>query len=380
MDDVCIIGAGIAGTSVASSLSERGLKVSIVERASKIAQGASGNPAGMINPYLTHSHSPLAEVYHAAWQITQDRLSDLSRKLGRPLAQSCGAYQLLSTPRFKRFGAKLTSAQESPFNVRMPLLDEVSHRLGFTLTECPLFSPLSSVLSPEELCAAHIEAAGPNLTLHLSCDILSIERDQGNWKLYSPSLAMPITARSVVVAASFDSTRFHGKTLRLEPIRGEILSFSENVSALKVPVALCYDGYLLPPVGGRIVLGSSFQHLFKREEMYLSGPPPLDSGLFMPQTVCRQEIVGRLIRWAPHCASLDLDLGVSRVSFRASTHDRLPYIGPIPEYSGLYVSAGHGSRGLITAHLAAKVIADQISGITSSLNPTVLNFVSPTRA
>ena len=73
------------------------------------------------------------------------------------------------------------------------------------------------------------------------------------------------------------------------------------------------------------------------------------------------EILSRLYRTFPIIS--DLRVILSRVCFRASTHDRMPYIGALPnqDNDGLFINAGHGSRGLITAPLGGEIIARHIT-------------------
>jgi tRNA 5-methylaminomethyl-2-thiouridine biosynthesis bifunctional protein len=49
-----------------------------------------------------------------------------------------------------------------------------------------------------------------------------------------------------------------------------------------------------------------------------------------------------------------------RTSLRATTPSRLPHVGQVME--GVYVTVGHGSRGMISAPLAAELIASEICG------------------
>jgi glycine/D-amino acid oxidase-like deaminating enzyme len=69
------------------------------------------------------------------------------------------------------------------------------------------------------------------------------------------------------------------------------------------------------------------------------------------------EILSRLYRTLPTISNLSVTS--SRVCFRASTHDRMPYIGALPLSSNLtlFINAGHGSRGLLTAPLGGEIIA-----------------------
>jgi tRNA 5-methylaminomethyl-2-thiouridine biosynthesis bifunctional protein len=47
--------------------------------------------------------------------------------------------------------------------------------------------------------------------------------------------------------------------------------------------------------------------------------------------------------------------------------------------AGLYVSTGHGSRGLLSAPLAAEIIASAIAGEISPVTVTLANAVRPLR-
>src|SRR5262249_26880805 len=66
-----------------------------------------------------------------------------------------------------------------------------------------------------------------------------------------------------------------------------------------------------------------------------------------------------------------------RTSLRASTPDRLPYVGGIKD--GLYISVGFGSRGMISAPLAAEVIASQLCGEVVPLSRELRAAVAPLR-
>src|SRR5690606_27809228 len=63
---VAILGAGIAGASVAQALTRRGVEVVVLEAARALGAGASGNPAGLVMPRLDRGGA-LSEVYLAAY-------------------------------------------------------------------------------------------------------------------------------------------------------------------------------------------------------------------------------------------------------------------------------------------------------------------------
>ncbi|MFI6499864.1 NAD(P)/FAD-dependent oxidoreductase [Nonomuraea typhae] len=65
--------------------------------------------------------------------------------------------------------------------------------------------------------------------------------------------------------------------------------------------------------------------------------------------------------WTP---GRPVDISTGRGGLRPATPDSLPFIGEVPELSGLYVATGHGMLGLTLAPVTAEAIADLIIGTT----------------
>ena len=93
-----------------------------------------------------------------------------------------------------------------------------------------------------------------------------------------------------------------------------------------------------------------------------------------------------------------------RVSVRATTSDRMPIVGPVPDFAafetlysalgqrerkhpnthmpyvdGLYVSVGHGSHGLSNAPLCGEYLASIIANEMLPLQSKVLECIHPGR-
>lgn len=68
---------------------------------------------------------------------------------------------------------------------------------------------------------------------------------------------------------------------------------------------------------------------------------------------------------------------------RCSVRDRMPLIGPLvsrsPHHGQLYLATAFGSRGLLWAHLAAQLIADHIDGISPRVGLKALKSIDPLR-
>ena len=72
-----IIGAGLAGASVARALALRGWQVSVLERGRTPASGASGLPAGLVVPHVSADDSPRSRLSRMGVRLMLAQLTDL---------------------------------------------------------------------------------------------------------------------------------------------------------------------------------------------------------------------------------------------------------------------------------------------------------------
>jgi tRNA 5-methylaminomethyl-2-thiouridine biosynthesis bifunctional protein len=128
----------------------------------------------------------------------------------------------------------------------------------------------------------------------------------------------------------------------LEAIRGQTVQARTSLASVPLRTVISYDGYITPEYDGVHFIGAHYRHNDMSEE---------------PDQGDTSEILSRLYRTLPSISNLAVSS--SRVCFRASTHDRMPYIGALPlrDAPQLFINAGHGSRGLLTAPLGGEIIA-----------------------
>ncbi len=74
-----VVGAGLAGASVAHSLARRGWRVTVLDRAAQPAAGASGLPAGVVAPHVSPDDRPLSRLTRAGVHATLARAQALLR-------------------------------------------------------------------------------------------------------------------------------------------------------------------------------------------------------------------------------------------------------------------------------------------------------------
>jgi tRNA 5-methylaminomethyl-2-thiouridine biosynthesis bifunctional protein len=356
---VAVIGSGIAGTAVAELLCREGWKVALIERAAAPASQASGNPAGLTMPYLSPAKHHMQRVYSVATDIAWRAMRELFDKGLLPSWNPCGAIEVPAEERIKILiksgcsvpGAKLVSAQEA------------TELLGVAVQQRCLYMERAALVCPLELCQAHLAAAGANLERYFGREVAAIEHKSKTWQVLAEGGDCIVEADMVVIANAGDCAQIEQtKALTLETLRGEILIAPVNQKLAALRAALCFQGYLLPQVAGSVVLGATFTQ------------PDADF-----DEDKQQELLLQLQEWLPDITPADFQGAQRRASYRSSTYDRLPYIGAVPGYDGLYVSVGHGLRGLSSAHLAARMLKDLINANGVPPPDEIFKLLSPGR-
>lgn len=72
-----VVGAGLAGSSVAYSLACRGWSVTVVDHGTHPAAGASGLPAGIVAPHVSADDAPLSRLSRSGVRLTLQRAAAL---------------------------------------------------------------------------------------------------------------------------------------------------------------------------------------------------------------------------------------------------------------------------------------------------------------
>lgn len=321
-----VIGGGIAGCTVARALAERGLHVTLHEKAS-IASGASGNPAAVLYPQLTKHYTPATAWHFAAYDFAQRIFGAHIHRTG-----------MLKIGKDDQDDAKLRSLRDSlqlHESVAQWLeAEEASARVGHKLARGGFFFPHGGWIRPAELCRAWLQH--PNIRVHEHSEVNLLPK-----------------ADVVVIANAQAANGLLHTPLTLGLTAGQV---SELAAGTRLASVLCHKGYAID-VGDGLVIGATYD----RED--LSGS--------VTQANHDQNI-------AEACAAFPLEqtnILRGRTSLRASTPSRLPCVGEVAE--GMYVSVGHGSRGMISAPLAAEVIASQINGEPLPVTRGLLRALAP---
>ena len=225
---VVVIGSGLAGTSLAFALSQKGFSITLVERESEISSGASGNPAGMFAPLLTGDTSDLGEWNIAAYKEFTQFLDKYSKKFPE-IFHNAGVFQITSSSEeFNKLQKAFTNSNLEPSDVIF--LEKNNDILnGYE----GIFFPKAGFVNPRKLSQAYLELSDPNLKQILSTSLTNLKWENSCWKILLSNNQV-LESEIVIFANSFEAQNFVEVLLDVKKVRGQILYFPSK----KFPIPL----------------------------------------------------------------------------------------------------------------------------------------------
>lgn len=391
-----IIGGGIAACLTAHALSQKGIKVTLVETNAELAQAGSGNPQAVIYGKLSHREESLSQYNLLALQFAQNFYRPLIAA-GKISGELCGLIQLSLNDKLHRNHQKLIGYLRQN-NVQDDWCQhlsgaDLSALAGVEIQQPGLYFPTLGWLDPKSLCNYLVGAA--NASLCLGRQVAELKPLDNGWALVDQQQQCIVEADVVVIANAHLAKQFkQSQELPLKPVRGQItLAPSQNTPLRTV---LCGEGYIAPADQQQHCLGASFRP--NNESCELSAQE-------------QQENLQLLARDMPSVyqalggdATLMTMAANGRAAIRATTPDYLPLVGPVPQveamqqrfallsknakanisqtgcyYPGLYTACGFGSRGMSYGPLAAVHLASVITASAPVLESSMAQQLNPAR-
>lgn len=330
---VAVIGAGIAGASLARAVRDLGAEAVVIDAAGPGA-GASGNPAGLVTPRLDAGLGEAAGLFADAFRRAT-RLYDAIP--GAVAAQ--GVDQLPGQPRDAERFARIAGAD---------IFEAGSLALG---DDGRLDQRTAQVVVPGAVLDAWLGDV-------LRADVDRIEPGGAGWRLMTSDGRLIAEADAVILAGGWGLAALD-PDLPLKPVRGQASWTTGGEQA----GAAAWGGYVLPIRGG-ILFGATHD----RDDTGVDVRP--------------EDHVRNLALLAGGRPGLAASLGGAslegRASIRAVTPDRLPLAGAL-DRAGLFVLSGLGSRGLSLAPLLADHVAALALDAPSPLSAAGAALVDPAR-
>lgn len=340
---IVVIGAGIAGASVAHALARRGHEVVVSEAAAAPAQGASGNHLGVFRPLPALDDSRLARLLRAGFLLGRRQFAALDAvRLGWT-----GALHIARDAEHEAIQRRIVAAHRLPAEFcRFVARDEASTLAGWPVELGGWWFPQAGWINP------------PSLVRALLADI-EVRYNQRIDTLDA------IDADEIVLANGIDApTLVPQFKLPIRVGRGQVSHVPEAATP-PFGIVATRLGYVTPALDGMRCAGATMA----------SGDRDPASRL-----ADHVENLHRLDMLLPGFGrNLDPAALDGRVSFRPMSPDRLPIVGPLSASAGLWIIDGFGARGLVFASICAELLASRIGGEPLPLENDLVAALAPAR-
>jgi tRNA 5-methylaminomethyl-2-thiouridine biosynthesis bifunctional protein len=360
-----VIGGGIAGCAAAHALAQRGIAVTLIERAQQLATAASGNPRGILHARFGAGGNPLRRFVLAAYGHALALFDEAAPVDGATRAE-CGLLQLACSEVETKRIARLAELEWPAQLLRFVDAAQATRLTGVEMKYGGLWFPAGGWVVPPKVCAALANDA--HITQRMGHEVEILEKIETGWSvsgLDAQGRAWKAEAEVMLVCCAHAAKKLAPFAhFPLTPVRGQITIVQETLSSKALQSVVCGDGYCAPAVEGVHVTGAT--HAFEDEST----------------EVCvadHAENLANLAEYAPHLRQAlgegDVEKLVGRASVRCSAPGAMPLVGSVQQ--GLYCSLAHGTRGLLSAGLAGEVLAAQICGQLPPLPASILAALAP---
>lgn len=382
-----VIGAGIAGASIARRLAERGWSVRVLERHHHPAQEASGNHAGILLPVLSTEWNALSRLTSLGLGYARRMLDRLAVKHPQIDWHPCGVLRLARNPHHAGQQLKIAGRLNLPADfARWVEPAEGSELIGARVEQPGWWFAGGGWVNPPNVVRALLDH--PEITLSTSVPVGRLEPVGGIWRVLDEHEQHIVECETVILANADGLNGLLPGALPLTPVRGQI-SLAPVTPAHRLKAVACREGYVIPERGGLHCFGASFAH-----------------GMHDPAPRLEDHVgnVERLTSILPDWSDMDAVDLTGRVSHRCATPDRLPIAGPLHDavafrsdfeglylgwparrfaqaklHPGLWVTTGHGARGLVWTALLAELIASELNGDPLPLTDDLIQALHPAR-
>ncbi|MDD2924978.1 FAD-dependent 5-carboxymethylaminomethyl-2-thiouridine(34) oxidoreductase MnmC [Rhodoferax sp.] len=354
-----VIGAGLAGASVAASLSRRGWQVQVLDQAATPAAGASGLPVGLVVPHVSSDDCVLSRLSRAGVRLMLQQAQQLLQEGHDWSASGVLERQVGGTPQLPASwpteGADWTvaGADAPQYSGRSDLGPGLWH-------------PKGGWLKPAALVQAWLSLPGVVFQGHAR--VCELRKDAGIWHLLDGAGQRLCSAERVVLAnacgvrdllaklsAQNKELADHIHALpTMQGMRG-LLSWAQHNNAQEVFPPFPVNGFssLVPPIpteqGLAWFMGSTYQPEQQTERCDLDNH------------VRNLEHLQQLLPTLAKTLETAFTSGTINAwkNIRCVTTDRLPLVGPLDDGDNpsLWVCTGLGSRGLSFSVLCAELLA-----------------------
>ena len=351
---ITIIGAGIAGASVAHALNRLGYSP-LVLSADQLGEGASGNIVGLQVPWLTATEQVETRLSLTAWSYAYY----LAKALNAGIDEGCILYAHNEKKRIqteKIVELPLYRGLDSVF--REVSSDEATELSGINLGYGGLYLPQGLTIDPKDF----VKKLLGDCEIQFGIEVKKITPNRGGYRLDYEGGHIDSDIVIVASGVGLEALNLPQIDMPLQITAGAVTHITNP--KLTPKIGMSFGGYLAKASDGVVALGASFDH-------YKLGTPlpAIDKSLRERNLALLPEIARKIF-----ASESNFD---ARISLRLAASDRQPFAGKLDD--NLYILGALGARGMVTAPLLGEYIASLITATPSPLLAGMAEIVSPRR-
>lgn len=359
---IAIIGAGIAGLSMAHALASRGYTCDLYDQAQPLA-GASGNPRALLAPKLVALTKFSGNLLNLGCLYTLrywQQFATVVEKTGIVHLLNQRAEQELDKASAYHHDLLESQAMGQPSQVDS----------GSALPS--IWFKQAGLLNPHQL--AQVILQNPAIQYHQAeisqIHALDIPSQNAQWQLINSQQESLGIYDHVVICTALNSPQLCNLLPQLKPIRGQVSWFSKPDKMPALPLPMTYGGYIAqlnhPESEATVLLGASFIRQDNQTDLRLAD---------------HQHNLDLIRAIAPAVADSfpPISIWQGRAAIRAQSPDYLPLAGQINGHAGLWTLTGLGSKGFSFAPLCAELMCAQLLGEVWPVSASVAANINPNR-
>lgn len=354
--DICVIGGGVIGLSIAIHAAQKGAKVVIVEKGN-LGQEASGGRAGLLTTVSEGSSEehPYSKLSREALKYLLNWVPELQSKT----QISSGLIQQdllrLSINQEETVILEDTFQLQSAANPKTTILSAEKAReiepLLSTDIQMAVHSPGEHHLDPVQFSHALAKMAG-KLGVTIKEHTEAVQLIQQNQRLYGilTNHGDQIRAKTTILAAGAWSgllARWAKLKLPVYPLKGQIMVLKQGDVDLNVMINTS-KGYILSKPNGTVVLGAT-----NEREKFNKAITPKGLAQLLP-----------LFDYVPELKKCEIQELWS--GLRPATSDGQPIIGVVPGWEGFYLATGHTRHGVLLSGLTGHLVTEELENNKTS--------------
>ena len=370
-----IIGAGIAGSSLAYQLAKRNYQVTLLDENNQHEIEIFQNKAAMISPHFMLNNPK----YNSLMSKASKYAYDLTKEFNYPKEDALmeGVIKLYENDMADRLIERIVSIGLEKADFKYLPKDLIKKKYGIDNKAGILFK-YAGWVSPNKICSSLINHKNIKFIPKKKAKEISYKN---NLWIANCDDSNKYAASNLILCNSFALNEISlFKDIDLKKNRGQInwLPSKKKHGSKEI---ISDSGYLIPDVSGFDVFGSTYDR--DNENKNLS-TTDFDKNLKTYQKFSGDKIKENDISNA------------GWVGWRAVTPDRTPYVGQLLDESkmicnkprsiqdlkwhpNLFINAGYGSRGYTLAPFISKCLASLIGGSQTSIEEDLLNYLNPCR-